>query len=105
MMLAARYITVERNTVADVDCHQSLSITTKVVSSATVHGEVYLIQHNVIKCVSDPRKVDGFLRILRFPPSTKPIITVPYNGQEVNSLTTLYLTVLLRFNSGTGHRC
>jgi len=53
------------------DGHQSVSITTKVVSSATVHGEVYSIQHNVIKCVSDPRKVNGFLRILRFPPSTK----------------------------------
>jgi len=34
---------------------QSVSITTKVVSSNLVHGEVYLIQHYVIKFVSDLR--------------------------------------------------
>jgi len=34
--------------------HQSVPITTKVVSSATVHGEVYSILHYVIKFVSDP---------------------------------------------------
>jgi len=32
---------------------QSVSITTKVVSSNPVHGEVYLAQHYVIKFVSD----------------------------------------------------
>jgi hypothetical protein len=32
---------------------QSVPITTKVVSLNPVHGEVYLIQHYVIKCVSD----------------------------------------------------
>jgi len=32
---------------------QSVPITTKVVSSNLVHGEVYLIQHYVIKFVSD----------------------------------------------------
>ena len=36
--------------------------------SVRVHGEVYLIQHYVIKFVSDLRQVDGFLRVLRFPP-------------------------------------
>jgi len=35
-------------------------ITTKVVSSNPVHGEVYLIHHCVIKFVSDLRQVDGF---------------------------------------------
>ena len=35
------------------------------VSSNPAHGRVYLIQHYVIKFVSDLR---GFLRILRFPP-------------------------------------
>jgi hypothetical protein len=50
---------------------QSEPITTKVVSSKPVHGEVYLIQHYVIKFVSDLRQVGGFLRILQFPPPIK----------------------------------
>jgi hypothetical protein len=37
----------------------------KVVSSNPVDGEVYLIQHYVIKCVSDLRQVGGFLQILK----------------------------------------
>ena len=47
---------------------QSMSITTKVVSWNSVHGEVYSIQHYVIKFVSDMRQVGSFLRVLRFPP-------------------------------------
>ena len=39
---------------------QSLPITTKVVSSNPVHGEVYSIQHYVIKFVSDLRQVGVF---------------------------------------------
>ncbi len=42
-------------------------ITTKVVSSKPVHGEVYSIQHYVIKFVIDFRQVGGFLRVLRIP--------------------------------------
>jgi hypothetical protein len=34
-------------------------------------GEVYSIQHYVIKFVSDLRKVGGFPRVLRFPPPIK----------------------------------
>ena len=34
-------------------------------------GEVYSIQHYVIKFVSDLRQVGGFLWALQFPPSTK----------------------------------
>jgi hypothetical protein len=34
-------------------------------------GEVYSIQHYVIKFVSDLLQVSGFLRILRFPPPIK----------------------------------
>ena len=45
---------------------QSVPIITKVVSSSPVHGEVYSIQHYVIKFVSDLRQVGGFLRVLRF---------------------------------------
>jgi|JYMV01.1.fsa_nt_gi methylthioribose-1-phosphate isomerase len=39
---------------------QSLPITTKVVSLNPVHGEVYLIQHYVIKFASDLLQVGGF---------------------------------------------
>jgi hypothetical protein len=47
---------------------QSVPITTDVVSSNPAHGEVYYIQHYVIKFVSDLRQVGGFLRVLRFIP-------------------------------------
>ena len=43
------------------------------------YGKVYLIQHYVIKFVSDLRQVGGFLRILRFPP---PIKLTPHNLTE-----------------------
>jgi hypothetical protein len=55
---------------------QLVPITTKVVSSNPVHGEVYSIQHYWIKFVSDFRQVGGFLRVLLFPPSTKPTSTI-----------------------------
>jgi len=45
---------------------QSVPITTKVVSLNPAHGDVYLIQHYVIKFVCDLRQV-CFLRILQFP--------------------------------------
>jgi hypothetical protein len=38
------------------------------LSSNPVHGEVYLVQHYVIKFVSDLRHVGVFFRVLRFPP-------------------------------------
>jgi len=50
---------------------QSVSITTKVVSSNLVHGEVYLIQHYVIKFISYLWQVCGFLLVLLFPPPIK----------------------------------
>jgi hypothetical protein len=40
---------------------QSVHITTKVVSLNPAHGEVYSIQHYVIKFVSALRQVGGFL--------------------------------------------
>ena len=51
-------------------------ITTKVVSSNLAHGEMYSIQHYVIKFVSDLRQVGGFLRVLWFPPPIKLTITM-----------------------------
>ena len=47
----------------------SVPITTKVVSSNPVNGEVYSIQHYVIKFASD--LVGGFLQVLRFLPPIK----------------------------------
>jgi len=43
------------------------AITTNVVSSNPTHGEVYSIQHYVIKFVI----VCDFLRVLKFPPPIK----------------------------------
>ena len=59
-----------------------MSITTKVASSSPIHGEVYAIQHYVIKFVSDLRQVGGFFRVLRFPP---PIKLTVYNWNIVKS--------------------
>jgi len=49
---------------------QSVSNTTNVVSSNPIHGEVYSLQYNVNKFVSDLRQVGGFLRVLWFPAPT-----------------------------------
>jgi hypothetical protein len=58
----------------DLQLHvQSVSIITKVVSSNPTHGEVYLIQHYVIKSVSDLWHIAGFIWVLWFPP---PIIGI-----------------------------
>jgi hypothetical protein len=48
---------------------QSVPITTKVLSSNPVHGEVYLIQHYVMKFVGDLRQIGGFLWVLWIPHS------------------------------------
>ena len=50
---------------------QSVPITINVVSFNPAHGEVYLIQHYVIKFVSDLWQVGGFLGALWLPPSIK----------------------------------
>jgi len=42
-----------------------------VVSSNQVRGEVYAIQHYVIKFVSDLRQMGGFLWVLLFLPPLK----------------------------------
>jgi hypothetical protein len=55
---------------------QSMPITTNVVSSNPVHGEVYSVQHHVIKFVIDLRQVGGFLWVPRFPPLIKLIGTI-----------------------------
>ena len=46
-----------------------------VIENPTL-GEVYSIQHYVIKFVCDLRQVCGFLRALRFPPPIKVSTTI-----------------------------
>ena len=58
---------------------QSMPITTKVVSLNPVHGEVYSIQHYVIKFVRDLRQDGGFLWVLRFPSPIKLTATILLN--------------------------
>ena len=55
-----------------VGCNQCLS---------PLGYEVYMIQHYVIKFVSDLQQVGGFLRVLQFPPSIKP--ETPYDITEI----------------------
>jgi len=55
---------------------QSAPIPTTVVSSNPAHGEVYSIEHYVLKFVSDLRHVGRFLRVLRFPPPIKLTATI-----------------------------
>ena len=55
---------------------QSVSITTKVVSSNPFHGKVYSIQQCVIKFVNYLRQVGGFHRVFRFPPPMKLTTTI-----------------------------
>jgi len=46
------------------------------MSSIPAHGEVYLIQHYVIKFVSDLRQVSGFCSQLQIPPPIKLTATI-----------------------------
>ena len=58
-------------------------VCTKAVSSHPVHGEVYSIQHYVIKFGSDLRQIGGYLRVLRFPPPIKLTATILQNFVEI----------------------
>ena len=56
--------------------HMVAGFTTNVVSLNPVHGEVYSIQHYVIKFFNDLRQVCGFHQVLRFPPPIKLTATI-----------------------------
>jgi hypothetical protein len=55
---------------------KSVPITTNVVSSNSAQGEVYSIQHYVIKFVRDLRQVGGVLRVFRIPSPIKLTATI-----------------------------
>ena len=59
---------------------QSGPITTNDISSNPAHGEVYLIQHYVMKFISDFCKGGGYLRVIRFPYTNK---TDRYDKTEI----------------------
>ena len=67
----------------------NLPITTNIVSLTPVHGEVYSIQHYVIKFVSDLRQVDGFLL-------GTPVTSI--NKTDRHDTTEILLKVVLTYN-------
>ena len=71
---------------------KSVPIATNVVSSNPTHGEVYWIQHYVIKFVSSLWQVSGFLWVLPFPPLIKLTATINVGHVSLicNEGTTLY---------------
>ena len=66
---------------------QSVPITTKYMSSNPAHGEVYLIQHYVIKLFSDLPQVGSFHRVFRFPQ--------PINLTSMNEIIEILLKLTL----------
>ena len=66
---------------------QSVPITTKYMSSNPAHGEVYLIQHYVIKLFSDLPQVGSFYRVFRFPQ--------PINLTSMNEIIEILLKLTL----------
>ena len=94
---------------------QSVPITTKVVSSNIAYGEVYSIQHYVIKFVSNLRQVSGFLQVLQFPTPIKLTATITeillkvvlntiiihpqFISNSANSVTQVYCVVSDGFSS------
>jgi hypothetical protein len=74
-MTAPFYTPVSRRAVL-CDWVWQASTPTKVVSLNPANGEVYSIQHYVIKFVSDWWQVCGFLLVLWFPPPIKLIATI-----------------------------
>ena len=76
---------------------QSVYINTKVVSSKYADGEVYPIQHYVIKFVSDLRQVGGFLPSNLVSSTNKTDITEILLKVALNTIThtTLYSFIVI----------
>jgi hypothetical protein len=81
---------------------QSMSITTKAVSSNPVHGEVYSIQYCVIKFVSDLRQFGGFHRVFRFPLPIK-LAATKYRVAEILLKVALNIITLTHSFCGDRH--
>ena len=64
---------------------QSVYSITNVKSSNLAHGELYWIQHYMIKFVSDLRQIGDFLWALRFPPPIKLTATIQQSLVALNT--------------------
>jgi hypothetical protein len=60
------------------------------VSLNPAHGEVYSIQHYVIKFVGDLLQICGFLQVLWYPPPIKLIAESALNTINLDLLTLKY---------------
>jgi hypothetical protein len=69
-------------------------ITTKVGSSNPVAGEVYSMQHYVIKFVSDLQQVGNFPCVLRSPPPIKLTTTGTVMMARIRILSYLYYLII-----------
>ena len=56
--------------------NKPVPITTKIVISNPVHGDVYSIQQYMIMFVSDLWQISVFFRVRRFPPPIKLTATI-----------------------------
>ena len=82
---------------------QSVPITIKAVSSSSAYGEVYSIQHYVIKFINDLWQVESFLWVLRFPP---PINWPPqYNWNIVESDVKYHIPLIHNVTSNSKIKC
>ena len=59
-----------------LDLQLPVQLVPNVVNLNPAHGDVYSIQHYVIKFVSDLRQIGDFRRVLRFPPLIKLTATI-----------------------------
>ena len=84
----------DRMIVGFTTTYDSVPITTNVVIANPAHGEVYSIQHYVIKFISVLRQVAGFLRVFWFPP---PIKLTTHNIAEILLKVTLNTITLTHY--------
>ena len=71
---------------------QSVPITTKVVIWNPAHGEVFLIQHYVIKFASDLWQVGGFLRVSSINKTDRHDIVKSGQSEQATEVTYLLLS-------------
>ena len=67
------------------------------VSLNLTHGEVYLIQHYVIKFISYLRQVSGFIEVLGFSPTDRHNITEILLKMALNTITLTPVYFIVKF--------
>jgi hypothetical protein len=76
LSVTLHHIVPVRNSLQELQYVSVMTSMTYIVSSNPPNGEVYSIQHYVMKFVSDLRQVGGFLPVLPFPPPIKLTTTI-----------------------------